>query len=341
MGERLMRRIKNTGIVVLLSLLLSVAFINLASTQPPTKPTMKIEPTDYTGRIGSSFEVKFNIYDAGIPLVDNTDVYAWQVMMTWDNTKLDIVDAGITWGTFMDVPRIGPWGALTADAAAGQNIINVADGSKFAIPGGWGGLVLIQDDFNSETNTVASQDGNQLTLQSNLVNSYSVAAGGGCYPWPTLAPGYAVGPSRNRVLVGQATSGAPPGVSGSGWLCSLTFKVLAESATTLDIDGQYVGDQTYITNTLGEVLGDAASGSGDPGYWQAELFKENGYYVLPWDTDLNGDGAIDIFDLSSVALQWGWSGTPGSIPEDVNGDGEVTVDDLTLVSKEFGVYANA
>jgi hypothetical protein len=330
---------KNICITVIMSILLSLAFINIGSTQTPEKPTIRIEPTNYTGRIGSSFDVKISIYDAGEYLVEDTDVYSWQVLVTWSNTVLDIDDT-VTFGDFMDVPRIGPWGSLTADAASGQNIVNVGDGSKFAIPGAWGGEVLIQDDFNSETNIVTSQDGNQLTLQNNLAHTYTVAAGGGAYPWPDLTPGATIGPYRNRIMIGQTTTGAPPGVSGSGWLCTLTFYVLSESTTTLDIDSQYMGDQTYITNTLGALLGDEPSGGGDPGWFQAELFKDSGYFILPWDEDFDGDGAIDIFDLSSVALAWG-EGPGYAGPEDINGDGYVTVDDLTMVSTKFGIYANA
>ncbi|NIO70313.1 MAG: hypothetical protein GTO14_05910, partial [Anaerolineales bacterium] len=234
-------------------------------------PTISVDPAsiiDDTLTPGSTFTVDLLIADANID--ESTEAYAWQVMMSWDNTVLDIDDAGLTFGDFMDVPRIGPWGELTADADAGQNIVNVVDGTRFATPGAWGGEVLIQDDFNSETKIVVSQDGNQLTLQSNLANSYTVAAGGGAYPRPTLTPGYAVGPAGNRVLVGQTTQGVPPGVSGSGLLCTLAFDVLATGDTVLDINDPFVGDQTFITNSgpAFDVIGDESG----------ELNKESGYF---------------------------------------------------------------
>jgi len=67
--------------------------------------------------------------------------------------------------------------------------------------------------------------------------------------------------------------------------------------------------------------------------------KESGYVIFAWPEDLNTDGAIDIFDLSSVALHFGESGDPGWIPEDIFEDGSINVIDLTEVAQKFGVYA--
>jgi len=59
----------------------------------------------------------------------------------------------------------------------------------------------------------------------------------------------------------------------------MTFHVLDYGETTLDIDAPApFGAFTYITNTLGEDLGDDPSGAGDPGNYQSELFKESSYF---------------------------------------------------------------
>jgi hypothetical protein len=317
-------------------LLLSLAF-NLSSAQ--TRPTMKVEPTNYVAGVGDTLNVGLYLYDADY--AESSDVYAWQVCMTWDAAVLEI-DPAPTWGDFMDAPRIGPWGALLFDAPAGSDNVNVTDGSKYANPSQWGGKVLIQDDFNSEINYVTVQDGTMLELDQVLQHTYTVAAGGGVYPWPTLTPSYDLGGTPvNRVIAGQTTNSAPPGVSGSGWLATFTFTVVGEGVTTLDIDQSVLGKYTYIRNTVGEYLGDEASGTGDPGYWQSELYKENGYLIEPWDEDFNADGAIDIFDLCSVAVHFGDTGSPGWIPADINDDGVVNIEDLTLVSIKYGIYANA
>jgi hypothetical protein len=322
------------SICLLSILLLSLALIDFGSAD--VRPTMKVEPTNYVAGVGDSFDVGVYIYDADY--VAGSDVCAWQVTMFWDSSILQIGTAA-TWGDFMDVPRIGPWGALLFDADAGETTVSVTDGSKFNYPSVWGGKVLIQDDSNSEINYVTDVSGTQITLQDPLAHTYAVADGAGIYPWPILTPSYKV-TSGNRVVAGQTTMGPCPGVSGSGLLATLTFTVLAEGESALDIDHSLLGQYTFIQNTIGEYLGDDPSGAGDPGNWQSEMYKGSGNLILPWDEDLNADGTVDIFDLCSVALKFGEG--PGYVgPEDIDGDGYVNLVDLTLVSVKYGIYANA
>lgn len=316
-----MKVTRNLCTLLLLSSLLSLAFINLGSA--PTLPAFKVEPTYYTGRTGGTFYVNINVYDADYDL--HTDVYAYQVCMAWDPLVVDIDDV-VIWGDFLDAPRVGPWGLLTAEAAAVQKIVNVADGSKFDP----NYVVLIEDDSNSEWNEIASVAGNQLTMKNNLAHTYTMAAGGGAYPKPDLTPTQDIRHDTGRIMCGQTTNGPAPGAQGNGWLCTLKFHILDEVETALDIDHPVLGQYTFLINHLGETLGDQTG----------ELIKESGYFILPLDEDLNADGVVDIFDLSSVALKFGETGSPGWIPEDINGDGYVNVIDLTLVSLQYGTYAN-
>lgn len=69
---------------------------------------------------------------------------------------------------------------------------------------------------------------------------------------------------EGRLLVGEATIGAHPGVDGDGWLCSITFFVETSGETVLNIDTAF----TYYLNSVSEIFGD------DPG----ELVKESGYF---------------------------------------------------------------
>ncbi|UCD40355.1 MAG: hypothetical protein JSV87_02140, partial [Candidatus Bathyarchaeota archaeon] len=273
--------------------LASLATVALNLTPPvvhaSTLPSMYVVPPSVGAGLapGDSFSVDVMIADAEYN--EGTDVYAWQVLMTWNNTLLDIDDM-VTWGDFMDIPRVGPWGLLQTDAAAGQNITDVIDGSAFINPTGWGGKVLIQDAFNSEINTVALQEGNRLTLQNNLANTYTTAAGGGVYPWPNLLSSCVVNPARNRIVAGVCTLGSVPGVSGSGLLCTLTFEVLAVGDTALDINAPFLGEtQTYIINSNLDTLGDEVG----------ELVKLSGHFcnLGPAQCDLSvcvvGSGTTD------------------------------------------------
>ena len=303
-----MKLIKKVYVSLLLGFLLSLTFIYSGSTQATVK--FKVEPTYATGRVGDYAYVTTNVYDADMD--EHTDLAAYQVCMAWNETVLEMeTDAfgaptGIIWGDFMDTVRVGWWGELTMDAPAGQKVVNITGGSYYTEPSIWGGLILIQDDSHSEWNTVVDVLGNKLTLETNLVYSYTVAANGGAYPKPSLSPGATLGPAGNRIMAGQTTNGPCPGVSGSGWLLTFKFKVLTEAETTLDIDAiPLLGSFTFIINTLGECIGDDPSGSGDPGNYQSELLKESGYFVPAWPEDVNADGIIDIFDIAYVGIDWG------------------------------------
>jgi len=63
---------------------------------------------------------------------------------------------------------------MTQNASAGQKDVTVADGSKFKVEY----PVQIQDDAHSEWNSVASINGNVLTMQNNLQYTYYVAKNG-------------------------------------------------------------------------------------------------------------------------------------------------------------------
>ncbi len=253
----------------LLFLVLTFVFINIFASSPlphtnlaqaAVLPTIYVDPPsviDSGLTPGNSFTVDIMISDADFN--EGTDVYAWQVYMKWEPSVLDI-DATVIWGDFLVAPRVGPWGLLTADAASGQKIVNVADGSKFTA----GYAVLIEDDSNSEENQVASVLGTQLTMKDNLVNTYTVAANGGAYPQPNLTPTALIDQDWGDIMAGTTSSGPAPGAQGNGWLSTFTFHVQAEAETTLDIDWSF----TYIINGIGETKGDA----------EGELIKESGFF---------------------------------------------------------------
>ena len=63
---------------------------------------------------------------------------------------------------------------MTQDSPAGQKNVTVADGSNFQV----GYPVEIKDDAHSEWNTVATINGNILTMQNNLQHTYYVSKNG-------------------------------------------------------------------------------------------------------------------------------------------------------------------
>ena len=125
------------------------------------------------------------------------------------------------------------------------------------------------------------------------------------------------------ILLSEATVGHYSGIiQDEGLLVSVTFLVKTATATTIAIDlaqTKYV--ECFTPPTLKQIT---------------DFPKENGYFVVPWVEDFNGDGMVDIFDISSVAIHWGETGTPGWIPADLNKDGVVDISDLSMVAVKFG-----
>jgi hypothetical protein len=52
-------------------------------------------------------------------------------------------------------------------------------------------------------------------------------------------------------------------------------------------------------------------------------------------TDVNGDGVIDVLDMIRIGQHWNEVGQSGWIEEDVNEDGTVNVLDATLVGQHW------
>jgi len=96
----------------------------------------------------------------------------------------------------------------------------------------------------------------------------------------------------------------------------------------------YLGVDLYNGPFQNETGGD---GIGDTPY-TIDLDNVDHYPLMfPWRLgDINHDGAVNVLDLILVSNQLGWTGPPGSIPEDVNEDGAVNVLDLIVIATNLG-----
>lgn len=126
-------------------------------------------------------------FGGGAGTTDIETMYKGQTQISFGNhTAFEVRNKAIQ---FRDIAFHGPgktstlgkaihvfcdFSLLTSDAAAGQKIVNVADGTKFIV----GQRVGIFDDNAGEGNEIASINGNQLTMVNNLANTYTVAANG-------------------------------------------------------------------------------------------------------------------------------------------------------------------
>ena len=98
--------------------------------------------------------------------------------------------------------------------------------------------------------------------------------------------------------------------NGNGTLATITFEVLAQNSSTISLS------DVLLTDSLG--------GSTAPQIVGTEILES---FVQP--EDVNGDGVVDISDLTYVAANLG---NRGANPADVNGDGIVNIVDLALVA---------
>ena len=65
-------------------------------------------------------------------------------------------------------------------------------------------------------------------------------------------------------------------------------------------------------------------------FWTASTFAS---IDAPWDVD--GDGVVNIRDAEMVGAYWGWTGTPGAIPEDIARRGVVNVVDVVIIGNHW------
>ena len=102
--------------------------------------------------------------------------------------------------------------------------------------------------------------------------------------------------------------------NGDGTLATITFEVIAQRASTVSLS------DVLLTDSLGSTTVPQIAG--------AEILES---FVQP--EDVNGDGVVDISDLTYVAANLG---NRGVNPADVNGDGVVNIVDLALVAAAIG-----
>ena len=175
--------------------------------------------------------------------------------------------------------------------------------------------------------------GEQLTFSLKIADAENVAGYQATVSYDTAALRYVesangdylpsgaffIPPVAEGNTVTLAASSLTGESNGDGTLATLTFEIVAVKASTV-----------RLTNVL---LTDASGGSSVPQIENAEITEP-----LQLPADVNGDGIVNIIDLTLVASNFGATGQNAA---DVNGDGVVNIIDLTLVAGAFGNTASA
>lgn len=104
-----------------------------------------------------------------------------------------------------------------------------------------------------------------------------------------------------------------------------------ESQLTISI--QYASDGYFNLAAQNPEIGKyLALGTNVIFYYDGDFYQVQDSPVETSRWDLNGNGTVDVFDLTIVAINFGNEGGKG----DVNGDGKVNIVDLALVAAHFG-----
>ncbi len=119
---------------------------------------------------------------------------------------------------------------------------------------------------------------------------------------------------ENQITFAQIAIETPASTT-EGTLVTITFEVLNAKASTLTLSDVIIGGFGGVTFPVT--------------IENAEILEPP---KKPWD--VNGDGRVNILDLTFVASHFGKEDAPPAA--DVNGDGRVNILDLTLVASHFG-----
>jgi len=119
------------------------------------------------------------------------------------------------------------------------------------------------------------------------------------------------------VHVACLTMGNYPGVSGSGNLFNVTFNVVRAGTSLLHLYDSILDDSSIV-----HIPHDTTDGT----------------VHVTLSGDVNGDGIVNVIDLTIVSLAYGlFRGEPGYNPEaDLNEDGVVDMQDLVIVAYHLG-----
>jgi hypothetical protein len=120
------------------------------------------------------------------------------------------------------------------------------------------------------------------------------------------------------------------------WTGNYNTYAAAQAAAQAETPGVYIADSGIFNQ---ELLG-APYVPGAFSSMPAAILSQNPVTLIPGDA--NGDGRVDINDLTIVLAHYGQTLAPGSWAEgDFTGDGVVDINDLTIVLAHYGQTSSA
>ena len=172
----------------------------------------------------------------------------------------------------------------------------------------------VGEQFKISINIAGGQDvrGYKLTVDYDGDSLEYVSHADGVYLSEKLFEGPTVSQPGQVSFINISTADAG---NGDGTLATITFKVISRKASTISLS-------VMLSNSDGERL---------------PYIAISGKVIEPpWD--VNGDGVVDILDLSFVAARFGQK---DQTVADVDGDGVVDIKDLITIASGLNTVASA
>ena len=355
---------RTASIIVVTTMILSI--MPIAGAAPPPAPAFWITPETLSFdtnhyHVGSKFNatVWINTLDFS---------YAWQAQVNFNVSQVNVVRADYTGmakslfytghGTIGVSPSIDN---VTGFVAHGESLVGL---DQAAAGGGslfWVEFMIVAEPVGEETLT------SLISVDSNPNNTFILNADSNSIPGVSMGlANYSLSyspPVRDVAIVDLSLSSYRPKqgvdnvtitvVAPNNGTIPETFDVTLALETGSPIAMLNVFDLavdsnttlTYEWNTSAAEIGShtiTASATVVPSDTDpANNEKSRPLTVISPtgpDTDLNGDGRVDMVDIAMVAHAFGThEGDPRWIPQaDINGDGRVDMVDVATVARDFG-----
>ena len=308
-----MKQIRCSAFALSLVLILSLSLGSIAAADPPT-PAVRLEPTDQTIDLDQETTVEVWVDDA-------VSFYGIEFELAFDETILEGI--GVVEGTaFTDHPDeyelLPTNGIFTNTVKFAAHLLRVSkaaplDGDLHLATITFRGIGAGTSPLTWETLKLSDGDGfpidhtfspGSITVQAAI--ELATVTGQGLLEARSTHPGIAVTLSNSVTLT--TTTDA------SGWY---TFTEVPSDTYDLTL-----AHPLYLTTTLQSCPVQAGETA-----WMPTVTLYGG--------DLNGDGVIDISDLTILGSHF-----ETAAPEaDINADGVVDIFDAVLIGKNFGLTA--
>jgi hypothetical protein len=348
------------GIAFLVTMLLLSFPMILVSAQPQTHnaDSMWIEPSSVVfDNTTASIGTKFNVT---VWLNITETIYAYQIGLHYNRTLLQCTRSAFTSGVTssyfaghtnvpagptIDTSALGNGSVLAGESLVGNDVIAGPKNASLI----WAEfqilLVPSAGNFTSTFDITTEYPSNTYVLDTDL-NNVNFATYDGSYLFIGPTP---VGPtplsvsisaSSTSIFLGQSVLFTSTVTGGS-----LLYTAYQWFLNSTPVPGATSNSWTYMPNATG--LDTVYMNVTDSNSTTAKSNIITITVLATPGTDVNGDGKVNIKDVSLVAKVLGAFGpnflNPGSQPSpnwnpayDINGDNKIDVRDLVMICKDFG-----